>query len=411
MASGRTLNIAAMGRHGGGVAETADGSVYVPFALPGETVRAGINGNRGRLQEILAPAADRIAPFCPHFGTCGGCAVQHWQEESYRDWKRGLVETALRHRRLEAAVGDLIDAHGDGRRRATLHVRFARGRVLAGFMEKRSHRLLDLDACPILVPALSGAADVARDVAAPLAAGGKPLDVLLTATETGLDADIRGAVADDAALQVTLGEAAMRLGLARLTVNRALGIARTPPLLSIGRARMALPPGAFLQATAAGEAALARLVGDGVGDAGCIADLFCGIGPFALRLAERATVTAFDSDRPALDALSRAARAANDLKPVQAERRDLFRTPLSASELDRFEAIVFDPPRAGAEAQAREIAKSGVPVVVAVSCDPASFARDATILTQGGYRIESVAPVDQFKYAAHVEIVAVLRRG
>ncbi len=410
MASEMILHIAAMGRHGEGVAETADGPVYVPFTLPGETVRATVDGRHARLVEIVEPSPARIAPSCPHFGTCGGCAVQHWRTEDYRIWKRGLVETALTHRHIDAPVGEPIDAHGAGRRRVTLHVRFARGRVLAGFMEGRSHRLLDLDTCPIVVPALSDAAAVARDLAIPLAAAGKPLDVLCTATDTGLDCDIRGAVGDDAAIQVALSEAAMRLGLARLTVNRALGIARTPPTLRIGPARVPLPPGAFLQATAAGEAVLARLVGAGVGAAGRIADLFCGIGPFALRLAERATVAAFDSDRPALDALSRAARAASGLKPVQAERRDLFRRPLTAKELARFDAVVFDPPRAGAEAQARELAKSKVPVVVAVSCDPPSFARDAAILVEGGYGIEFVAPVDQFKYSTHVEIVATFRR-
>jgi 23S rRNA (uracil1939-C5)-methyltransferase len=411
MAFERTLDITAMGRHGEGIAETADGPVYVPFALPGETVRAAVDGRRGRLQDIVTPAADRAAPFCPHFGRCGGCAVQHWREEGYLAWKRGLVETALRHRRLDAPVGDLIDAHGDGRRRATLHVRFARGRVLAGFMEKRSHRLLDLDVCPIMAPALTGAADVARALATPLDGRVKALDVLLTATDAGIDCDVRGAVAVHGDSQLALSEAAAECDLARLTVNRDLVIERRPPTLRIGPATVRLPPGGFLQATAAGDAALARLVCDGIGGATRIADLFCGIGPFAMRLAEQATVTAFDSDAPALDALSRAARAASGLKLVQAERRDLFRQPLTARELNRFDAVVFDPPRAGAEAQAHEIAKSKVATVVAVSCDPASFARDAAILTQGGYRVESVAPVDQFKYSAHVEIVAVLRRA
>jgi 23S rRNA (uracil1939-C5)-methyltransferase len=277
-------------------------------------------------------------------------------------------------------------------------------------MEKRSHRLLDLDTCPIIVRALADAADVARALAAPLAGRVKALDVLLTATEAGLDCDIRGAVAVHGDSQLALSDVAAGCDLARITVNRDLVIARTPPTLRMGLATVHLPPGAFLQATAAGETALARLACDGVGAAGRIADLFCGIGPFALRLAAQATVTAFDSDALALDALSRAARGSSGLKPVQAGRRDLFRKPLTAAELDRFDAVVFDPPRAGAEAQAGELAKSKVPVVVAVSCDPASFARDAATLVAGGYRIESVVPVDQFKHAAHVEIVAVFRR-
>ncbi|UCH72663.1 MAG: class I SAM-dependent RNA methyltransferase [Rhodospirillales bacterium] len=410
MSTETTLTISALGRHGDGIAETESGAVYVPFTLPGETVRAHIEGRRGRLVEILAPSPDRIAPLCPHFGTCGGCAAQHWRHGAYAAWKRGLVATALKHRRIDAPVDDLVDAHGAGRRRATLHIRFAGDKVLAGFMEARSHRLIDLDACPILVPALNDAAAIARALAAPLAGPVKALDMLLTATESGLDADLRGAVAVQGQTQLALTDAAAEWDLARLTVNRELVIERRPPRLCIGTATVVLPPGGFLQATAAGEDALAALVLEGVGDAARIADLFCGIGPFALQLAERASCFAFDSDARALDALSRAARQTGGLKPVQAARRDLFRDPLPAAALDRFDAVVFDPPRAGAEAQAAELAGSKVPVVVAVSCDPASFARDASILIDGGYRIDRVTPVDQFRHSAHVETVAVLRR-
>jgi 23S rRNA (uracil1939-C5)-methyltransferase len=181
-------------------------------------------------------------------------------------------------------------------------------------------------------------------------------------------------------------------------------------MLHAGRARIPLPPGAFLQATALGEETLARLVLEAIGEAARIADLFCGIGPFALRLAEQASVLAMDGDDPALKAVDRAARGTPGLKPVTTEIRDLFRNPLTTRELDRYEAVIFDPPRAGAEAQARELAQSKVPTVIAVSCDPATLARDLAILVEGGYRIEAITPVDQFKYAAHVETVAVLRR-
>jgi 23S rRNA (uracil1939-C5)-methyltransferase len=413
MAAETTLTITAMGRHGEGVAEMAGGPVYVPFTLPGETVRAMVEGKRGRLLEILDASLERIEPFCPHFGRCGSCAVQHWRDESYRAWKRGLVETALRHRRIDAPVGGLVDAHGAGRRRATLHVRFVGGgegdRVLAGFMAARSHRLIDLDACPIVAPALAQAPTVARGLGAPLRGHAKNFDILITASDTGLDCDLRGRIPDRPEIQTGLSAAAERLDLARLTVNGDLGIERRAPTLQAGKARVPLPPGVFLQATAAGEAALARLVLEGTGDAKRVADLFCGTGPFALRLAERAQVLAVDSDEAALKALDRAARATPGLKPVTTETRDLFRRPLTAKELGRFDAVVFDPPRAGAEAQVRQLAQSKVPTVIAVSCDPATLARDVAILVEGGYRIESVTPVDQFKYAAHVEAVAVLR--
>ena len=411
MAQNTTLEITAMGRHGEGVAEGPRGPVYVPFTLPGETVRVAIEGKRGRLLEVLEVSPERAEPPCPDFGHCGGCALQHWCDALYRDWKRGLVETALRHRHVEATVADVIDAHGAGRRRVTLHVMFARGGVLAGFMEGRSHRLLDLDRCPILVPELAGAPAIARELGAAVRGHAKSFDILITASETGLDCDLRGHIPDHPDIQMDLSEAAERLDLARVTINGDLGIERRTPMLGAGKARIPLPPGAFLQATAEGEETLARLVLVGVGEAARVADLFCGAGPFALRLAEAASVLAVDDNEPALKALDRAARATPGLKPVTTELRDLIRRPLTARELDRYDAVAFDPPRAGAESQARELAKSKVPTVIAVSCDPATLARDLAILVEGGYRIESITPVDQFKYAAHVEVVAVLRRG
>jgi 23S rRNA (uracil1939-C5)-methyltransferase len=411
MARETTLEITAMGRHGEGVAEGPRGPVYVPFTLPGERVRAAIEGKRGRLLEVLEPNPERAEPPCPHFGRCGGCALQHWREGPYLEWKRELVETALRHRHVEAPVGELLDAHGAGRRRVTLHVLFARGGVLAGFMEGRSHRLLDLDRCPILAPELADAPAIARELGAAAQGHAKSLDILITASETGLDCDLRGRIPDHPDIQMELSEAAERLDLARVTINGDLGLERRTPMLAAGKARIPLPPGAFLQATALGEETLARLVTEATGAATRIADLFCGAGPFALRLATSASVLAVDDNEPALKALDRAARATPGLKPVTTELRDLFRNPLTARELDRYEAVLFDPPRAGAEAQARELARSKVPTVVAVSCDPATLARDLSILVEGGYRIESVTPIDQFKYAAHVETVAVLRRG
>ena len=404
------LHITALGRHGEGVAEGPGGPVYVPFTLPGETVQATVEGKRARLIGIVEPSPARAEPPCPHFTRCGGCAVQHWAEAPYRAWKQGLVHTALRHRHIDAPVGELADAHGAGRRRVTLHVLFAGGRVLAGFMEGRSHRLIDLDACPILCPELAGAAAIARELGAAVRGHAKSFDILITASDTGLDCDLRGRIPDHPDIQMDLSEAAQRLDLARITVNGDLGLERRAPMLRAGPARIPLPPGTFLQATAQGEETLAQLVLAAAGEAGRVADLFCGIGPFALRLAEHASVLAVDSDGPALKALDRAARATPGLKPVATERRDLFRNPLAPRELDRFDAVIFDPPRAGAQAQARELALSKVPTVVAVSCDPASLARDLAILTEGGYRIERVTPVDQFKHAAHVEAVAVLRR-
>lgn len=399
------VEITGMGRRGEGIANADGGPIFVPYTLPGETVRAEVDGGRARIVAIESASCDRIAPFCKFFTRCGGCQLQHWREEPYRQWKRGLVVTALKNRGIEATVADVIDAHGDGRRRVSLHVRRRDNKVLAGFMAARSHDLLDIDRCPILVPALEGAMDIARAIGARLG----DCDVALTATGTGIDGAVK--VERELAGRALHGLAQAELGLARLTVNGEPLATRASPMVTMGRAKLALPPVSFLQATAAGEAALAELVIAAAAKARKIADLFCGLGPFALRLAETAQVAAFDSDRQAIAALDRARRETSGLKPVTATARDLFREPLVASELKDFDAVIVDPPRAGAEAQARQLAKSAVATVIAVTCDPASFARDAEILVRGGYALRTVTPVDQFKWTAHIETVAAFQRS
>jgi 23S rRNA (uracil1939-C5)-methyltransferase len=407
------LAIARLGQRGDGVADTADGPVYVPYSLPGETVEAESwpgHPDRRHLVRVDVPSPERIAPICPHFGICGGCALQQWRAPRYGAWKRDLVVAALSYAGLDATVDAIVDAHGEGRRRAVFHARRGTKDILeVGFAAASSHHIVAIDHCPILAPGLGGALEAAWAIAETLGATAKPLDIQATASDAGLDIDVRGSGPLTTAQSIALARLADSRGLARLTRHGELVARRATPTVRMGRAVVALPPGAFLQATAAGEDALARLVSTHVGDARAVADLFAGVGPFALRLAERARVTAADSDEPAIAALREAAKAPG-LKPITAERRDLFRRPFVAKELARLDALVFDPPRQGAEAQAREIAASKVPTVVAVSCNPATFARDAKILVTGGYRLVAVTPVDQFRYSAHVEIVARLVR-
>jgi len=403
------LIINRIGHRGDGVVETPDGLVFVPYALPGETVEVEpVPGHpdRRHLLHIEASSPDRIAPLCPHFGVCGGCAAQHWSEAQYRAWKRDLVIEALSQAGINAPVGELIDAHGEGRRRVVLHARRGAHDVLkVGFATLRAHEIVAIDQCPILAPALSGAITAAWSIAEALKDARKPLDVKITATDSGLDVDVRGSGPLNARRTTQLAAIAERHRLARLTRHGELVIQRVAPTITIGRATAALPPAAFLQATAEGEAALARLVDDATAKAKVIADLFCGVGPFALRLAERARITAADSDAGAVAALAKAAGTTGGLKPIDAQARDLFRRPFTAKELSQFDAVVFDPPRQGAQAQAVELAASKVPIVVAVSCNAATFARDARILIDGGYRLTQVTPVDQFRYSAHVELV------
>lgn len=431
----RTLIIDRLGARGDGIADTPDGPVYVPYALPGETVRVGqpapdpaggraARSSHGRVEAratliaVETPSAARREPECALFTRCGGCATQHMTETSYRAWKRDGVVTALARAHIDAPVDalvePLVDAHGTGRRRVTFHARRKDGVDAVGFMAARSHSLIPIDHCPVLDPALGHAPRAALDLARLLLPKGKPLDIQVTATGGGLDIDVRGYGEAGESARRALTRAAERLDLARLSIHGDRIVERRAPAIAMGRGQVAPPAGGFLQATALGEETLARLVMEA-----CAApprrirraaDLFAGCGPFTLRLAEIAEVHAVESAAPALAALDRAFRATPSLRRITTEVRDLFRRPLLPLELNAYDAVVFDPPRAGAEAQARELAKSTVPLVIAVSCDAGTFARDAKILIDGGYAPVRVTPVDQFRHSAHVETVGVFTR-
>ncbi len=399
-----------LGHRGDGVALSGHEAIYVPYTRPGETVEAGPapghHPDRRHLLAVEIASPERITPFCPHFGICGGCAIQHWNAEAYRAWKRSIVVETLAQAKLDCEVAPLLDAHGQGRRRLTLHARMGTHEVVKlGFAAAGSHDIIPIDRCPILDPALSGAIDAAWALTEPLIATGKPLDIQITATDNGLDVDVRGSGALPAPMIAKLSRIAEQHRLARLTRHGELVLQRLPPTVRMGRAEVLLPPGSFLQATVAGEEMLAAQVNERIGRARAVADLFCGVGPFALRLAEKARVAAFDSDAGAIASLQKAARTPG-LKPIKAETRDLFRRPLMPQELRDYDAVVFDPPRQGAEAQARQLAASKVSMVIAVSCNVATFARDARILIDGGYKIEIVTPIDQFRHTPHVELVA-----
>jgi 23S rRNA (uracil1939-C5)-methyltransferase len=392
--------ITSLGQRGEGVAEVNGRRVFVPFTLPGERVGVDTDGERGTLVELREPSADRIAPFCPYFGTCGGCALQHAGKQTYAGFKRGLVEVALSHVGIGVPVAPLINAEGAGRRRTTLHIR----KHGAGYARARTHDILDIDICPILVPSLQKAAPKLAHALYGLAGEG---DVSITATDTGLDLSIKS---ERKPKPEAIAAFAQTHRLARLAFNGETRFMAQPPAVRIGKSLVELPVGSFLQATQKAEDTLAELVISAVGKVKSVADLFCGVGPFALRLAENARVYAADSDKPATAALAKAVRFTQGLKPVTTLARDLFRDPLAPVELQPYDAVVFDPPRAGAEGQAKELARSKVKTVVAVSCEPKTFARDAAILIAGGYRLESVTPVDQFVWSAHVEVVGVFRR-
>ncbi len=397
-----------LGHLGDGIADSADGPLYVRYTLPGETVSV-IPGpgqhERRTLVEVIKASPERIAPVCPHFSVCGGCAMQHWETAKYQAWKRELVVAAFHQADIEADVAPIIDAHGAGRRRATFHARLGSHDVLSvGFAAAAAHHIVPIDRCPVLSPALAGAIPAAWAIAQLLSPIKKPLDIQTTATNNGLDVDVRGSGPLTSRISGALAQLAEQHRLARITRHGEMVIQRAAPTVTMGRATVELPPGAFLQATGEGEATLARIVIGHLKGVKTAVDLFCGVGPFALRIAEFARVSAADSDEPAVAALIKAAPASG-LKPVTAKRRDLFRQPMVAQELAA-DAIVFDPPRQGAEAQAVEIARSKAKIVVAVSCNPTTLARDAKVLIDGGYKLKTVTPIDQFRYSGHVEVVA-----
>lgn len=402
------LEITGLGAQGDGIAETDAGPFYAAFALPGERVR--VTGGADLPELLSAPSADRVAPLCRYFGTCGGCAAQHMSERLYAQWKRGIVVEALRQRGIEADVADLRRVPPGSRRRAVLTTRREGSHIALGYHRRKTHDLVDIQECPVLLPGIGARFPALRAIAAALPAREARLSVL--STPAGLDVAVdSGGGRLMAAAVAELARIAAENRLARITVGGETVVERATPALSLGGIDAIPPPGAFVQAVAAAEQEMTQLVLAAVGEPKRIADLFCGLGTFTLPLARRARVLAVDGDEGAIAALSAAARRAPGLKPIEVKARDLFREPLSAKELEGLGAVVFDPPRAGAKAQAEELARSKVPTVVAVSCDPGTLARDVRILIDGGYAVENITPIDQFLFSAHVEVVAVLKRN
>ncbi|WEX07834.1 class I SAM-dependent RNA methyltransferase [Chelativorans sp. AA-79] len=406
------LTIDALGAQGDGVAHTPEGPVYVPFALPGEEVLAHVEKQRGTLLAVEKPSPVRVDPASPHFGVCGGCSVQHMAPAAYAEWKREKVVRALRTRGLPENVESLVLCPPASRRRVTFTARAAGGRALLGFNAAQSHRIVEIESCPVAAPQIVAALPDLRALAALIAMGPKPFHVTVTATRTGLDIATEGAAE-------RLGERKRRQavdlvlarGFARLSVGGEVLVERERPVVLFGDVPVAVPAGGFLQAAEQAEQAMAGLVTAHLKGAKHVADLFAGSGTFALRLARESRVHAAEGDAAALAALEEAAKRAIGLKPVSVEKRDLFNRPLSAKDLDRFDGLVFDPPRAGAEAQCRQIARSTVARVAAVSCNPGTLARDLAILVEGGYGVVSITPIDQFLWSPHVEVVALLERG
>lgn len=405
-----TLTIDHLGAQGDGVAYTPAGPAYVPYALPGEVVEAELRKGRAVSVRVRRASPQRTEPVCRHFGDCGGCALQHLEAGAYRDWKRDKLVHALRTRGIEAAVAPLVAGRRAARRRVSFTARSVKGKVLLGFNAAQSHRIVDVAECPVAAPAIAEAVPDLRRLAGLLAATPKAFRMLVTASETGLDIAVDGAGRMGEKQRRRAVDFVLEKGFARLSADGEIVIEGRKPTVVFGGVPTVLPPGGFVQALAEAEETMAGLVTGHLGGAKRIADLFSGSGTFSLRLAHEARIHAYEGEAAALAALDQAARQWPGLKPVATERRDLFHRPLPARELDAFDGLVFDPPRAGAQAQCRQIAASRIARVAAVSCNPGTLARDLAILIEGGYRLETVVPIDQFLWSPHVEAVALLAR-
>jgi len=403
--------IDSMGAKGDGVAA---GPLYAALTLPGERVRAERQGDRAEVEAILEPSPDRVTPPCPYFGDCGGCALQHWAPAPYLTWKADQVRQALARERIETEILPTFAAPAHSRRRLALHARAAGKGVVLGFKARRSWRLVEIGTCTIAHPALEAAFPALAVLAKPFLEHPKSAPSLhVTLTETGLDVDVTGIERRSGGLsadaRVQAAERAAAGDFARVTLAGEIVYQARQPMVRLGRVIVALPPGGFLQAVPEAEAAMAAFAVRAIDGASRVADLFCGVGTFSVRLAEVASVLAADVSAASIKALI-AASGAPGLKAITAEARDLTRRPMLAAEMKRLDAVLFDPPRAGAAEQAREIAASKVPIAIGVSCDPATFARDARILSDGGFTLRRVLPVDQFLWSPHVELVGVFTR-
>jgi 23S rRNA (uracil1939-C5)-methyltransferase len=401
-----TVTITRLGHQGDGI---ADGPVFAPLTLPGEVVIGTRDGARLTDVRIQTPSSDRVAPPCRHFKSCGGCQLQHASDAFVATWKVDVVKQALAAQGITTEFRPIITSPAQSRRRATVSVRRTKKAAMAGFHARASDVIVEIPDCKLLHPDLIAGLPYAQALAVQGASRKGEISVTLTRSDSGLDVSVQQGKDLDGPLRMALAQGAEQSGVARLSWNGEVIAMQHPPAQQFGSARVVPPPGAFLQATAEGEAALLGAVRNAVGDADHIVDLFAGCGTFTLPLAKMAEVHAVEADSAMMTALDQGWRNAQGLKKVTCETRDLFRRPLYPDELAKMKAAVIDPPRAGAEAQTHQLAQAAIPRIAYVSCNPVSFAHDAAILIAAGYVLDWVQVVDQFRWSAHIELVAALR--
>lgn len=397
-----------LGHHGDGIAA---GPVFAPMTLPDEVVSGTLDGPRLTDIRVITPSDQRVAPPCRHFKACGGCQLQHARDDFVAAWKEDVVRTALAAHGIKASFRPIATSPAQARRRATLSARRTKKGAMAGFHGRASDVIVEIPDCRLLHPDLMRAVPVAEALALHTASRKGVLDVAACLSRGGMDVNVTGGRALDGPLRIMLAQLAETHDLARLAWEGEVIAMRRSPVQTFGKAEVTPPPGAFLQATEHGEAALLADVQEALASAVRIVDLFAGCGTFALPLCETAQVHAVEGDAAMTEAMEAGWRKVNGLKQLSVEARDLFRRPLLPDELSRFDGAVIDPPRAGAEAQIVQLIAAGIARVAYVSCNPLTFARDAAALVNGGYRLDALRVVDQFRWSSHVEMVATFTRA
>ncbi len=399
----QTITIERLGQQGDGI--SGEG-VLVPFSLPKEQVRGVITDNRMAAPERLTESNHRVEPVCAHYAQCGGCSVQHASDEFLADWKREIVARALGAQGLTTEIHATATTPPASRRRAVFSGRRTRKTTVVGFHQRGSQQSFNLTECPLILPELVLALPACHVLVGAGASRKGEIRLSVTHSAAGPDIAVTQAKPLDGPLRQVLAGLVAQHGIARLDWNHEPVATRQPPVQHFGDVEVGMPAGAFMQATAFGEATLVDAMQKAVGGAKRVVDLFSGCGTFTLPLARKAEMHAVEGEAAMLAALDKCWRFAKGLKPVSTETRDLFARPLVPLELNRFDAVVIDPPRAGAKAQVEELVAATVPVIGAVSCNPVTFARDARILVDGGFRLDWVQPVDQFRWSGHVELAA-----
>ena len=402
------ITVDRLGHLGDGI---APGPIFVQGALPGEVVSGELIGDRLQQMKIETPSPDRVAPVCAHYKTCGGCSLQHASDEFVGNWKTQIARDALAAHGLDSPVKLLATSPPQSRRRANLAGRRTKKGALVGMHGRRSDTIVAIPGCTLLRSDLIAAIPALEMLTITGGSRKAKLSFAITGSDAGVDIAVTGGKELTGELRVQLSGLANRFHISRLSWDNETVAELAAPTQLFGPAIVSPPPGSFLQATAEGQAALLGVVTCAAGSARDVVDLFAGCGTFSLPLAQNAQICAVENDTEMLAALDAGWRKADGLKMITTQGRDLFRRPLVADELNKFDAVVIDPPRAGAEAQFAEIAKSGVGLIVSVSCNPVTFARDVRMLCDVGYRLENVDVVDQFRWSPHVELVATLSKN